>query len=218
MSNGQVLAYLRVSSTGQNLDRQETITEGADRVFREKASAKTRDRPVLAELLGYAREGDTVRVWSIDRLGRNLRDLLAIVEELTAKGVTVQFEKDNLTYSPDSDTRPMDRLMFHMLSIFAEFERSLIDERRREGIAAAKAAGKRGHRAPALTPQQAEDACLRHAQGVPVARIAREAGVSRNTIYKALREAPGAVRLGATAVATEGETGFDGPAPRNSLL
>lgn len=189
MANGQTIAYLRVSSAGQNLDRQESITEGADRVFREKASAKTRDRPALNEMIAYAREGDTVRVWSIDRLARDLRDLDSIVQDLIAKGVTVKFEKENLTYSPDAHAAPMERLMFQMLGIFAEFERSIIDERRREGVAAAKAAGKLTHRPPALTPEQVTDVVARHAQGVPVARIAREAGVSRTTVYKALREA-----------------------------
>ncbi|MCV7658565.1 recombinase family protein [Micrococcus luteus] len=193
MGSGQTIAYLRVSSAGQNLDRQEHITEGADRVFREKASAKTRDRPALHELIAYARQGDTVRVWSIDRLARDLRDLDSIVQDLIRKGVTVRFEKENLTYSPDADTSPMERLMFQMLGIFGEFERSIIDERRREGVAAAQAAGKLTHRPPALTPEQAAEVVARHAQGVPVARIAREAGVSRNTVYKALREAHSAV-------------------------
>lgn len=190
---GQTIAYLRASSAGQNHDRQESIAEGADRVFREKASAKTADRPVLAALIAYAREGDIVRVWSIDRLARNLRDLDSIVQDLIAKGVTVQFAKENLTYSPDADAAPMERLMFQMLGVFAEFERSIINERRREGMAAARARGKTGARPPALTPEQQAEVAARHAQGVPVARIAREASVSRTTIYKALREANRAI-------------------------
>ncbi|MGW9743932.1 recombinase family protein [Micrococcus aloeverae] len=193
MTSGQTIAYLRVSSAGQNLERQESITEGAHKVFREKASAKTTNRPELENLLAYAREGDEVRVWSIDRLARNLRDLDMIVQTMIDKGVTVRFEKENLTYSPDTSQSPMERLMFQMLGIFAEFERSIIDERRREGIAAAQAAGKRTHRPPALTPEQCAEVAALRAQGVPVARIARDAGVSRTTVYKALREAHSAV-------------------------
>lgn len=192
MTSGQTIAYLRVSSAGQNLDRQEHITEGADRVFREKASAKTRDRPALHELIAYARDGDTVKVWSIDRLARDLADLEAIVKELNDAGVTVHFEKEGITASPHETANPLDRMMLQIMGIFAQFERELINERRREGVAAARAAGKLTHRPPALTPEQAAEVVARHAQGVPVARIAREAGVSRTTVYKALREADSA--------------------------
>lgn len=188
---GQTIAYVRVRSAEQNHDRQEGITEGADRAFREKASAKTLDRPVLTELIAYARQGDIVRVWSVDRLALNLRDLDSIIQDLIPKGVTVQFAKENLTYSPDGDVTPMEHLMFQMLSVFAEFERSIINERRGEGMAAARGRGKTGGaRPPALTPEQQAEVAARHAQGVPVARIAREARVhSRTTIYKASREA-----------------------------
>lgn len=186
---GQTIAYLRVSSYGQNMDRQERITEGADKVFREKASAKDRNRPQLDALIDYAREGDTVIVWSIDRLARHLTDLESIIGDLNTAGVTVKFEKEGITANPHADASPIDRMMLQIMGIFAEFERELINERRREGVAAAKAAGRITHRPPALTPAQCAEVGARHAQGVPVARIAREAGVSRTTIYKALREA-----------------------------
>lgn len=193
MTTGQTIAYLRVSSYGQNLARQEAIAAGVDKVFREHASAKDRQRPQLAALIDYARDGDTVKVWSIDRLARDLADLEAIVKELNDAGVTVHFEKEGITASPHETANPLDRMMLQIMGIFAQFERELINERRREGVAAARAAGKLTHRPPALTPEKAAEVVARHAQGVPVARIAREAGVSRTTVYKALREANRAV-------------------------
>lgn len=134
------------------MDRQERITEGADKVFREKASAKDRNRPQLDALIDYAREGDTVIVWSIDRLARNLTDLESIIGDLNTAGVTVKFEKEGITANPHADASPIDRMMLQIMGIFAEFERELINERRREGVAAAKAAGRITHRPPALTP------------------------------------------------------------------
>lgn len=142
---GQQIAYIRVSSAGQNLDRQEALAATCDKVFREKASAKTRQRPELDALMDYAREGDTVHVHSIDRLARDLMDLEAIVRELHEKGVGLVFEKEGMSFSPDRDADPMQRLLFQMLGAFSQFERTLIEERRREGVAAAKAAGRLTH-------------------------------------------------------------------------
>lgn len=188
---GQTIAYTRVSSYSQSLDRQHELAQSCEKVFSEKASAKTRDRPELNALIAYAREGDLVRVYSVDRLARDLRDLDDIVKQLLDKGVSVEFTKEHIVFSPSETADPAQRLMFQMLGAFAEFERSIINERRREGVAAAKAAGKRAHRPPALTPDQAAEAVVRRSEGVPVARIARDLGVSRNTIYKALRSSEG---------------------------
>lgn len=186
---GQTIAYTRVSSAGQSLERQADLADSCEKVFSEKASAKTRNRPQLAALMDYAREGDTVRVYSVDRLARDLRDLDDIVNQLLGKGVRVEFVKEHIAFSPTETADPAATLMFQMLGAFAQFERTIINERRQEGVAAAKAAGKRGHRAPAFTPEQQAEVAARRAQGIPVATIAREAGVSRHTVYKALREA-----------------------------
>src|ERR1019366_2265740 len=137
------IAYIRVSSVDQNTDRQiESIkAESPDKVFTDKCSGKDTKRPQLAALLSYAREGDTILVHSLDRLGRNLDDLRKLVTDLNARGVAVQFIKENLIFSGDDSDSSLSKLIFNMLGSFAEFERSLIRERQREGIALAKKAG-----------------------------------------------------------------------------
>ncbi len=135
------VAYIRVSSTEQNTDRQLSETGITfDKVFEDKASGKNTDRPALQDMLGYVRDGDTVHVHSIDRLGRSLVDLKNLVTELNKDGVTVKFHKENLEFSSGKQN-PMQTLMFDMLASFAEFERSIIKERQREGIDNAKAKG-----------------------------------------------------------------------------
>ena len=109
-------------------------------MFEDKASGKNTDRPALQDMLGYVRDGDTVHVHSIDRLGRSLVDLKNLVTELNKDGVTVKFHKENLEFSSGKQN-PMQTLMFDMLASFAEFERSIIKERQREGIEKAKAKG-----------------------------------------------------------------------------
>lgn len=112
-----------------------------DRAFVEKASAKSTERPQLQEMLAFIREGDHLCIHSMDRLARNLADLLNLVTQITTKGVTIHFVKESLTFSPKEKDSPMSKLMLSMMGAFAEFERALILERQREGIAQAKARG-----------------------------------------------------------------------------
>ena len=182
--SGQTVAYVRVSSTEQNEARQlETLT-GAGRVFMDKLSGKSSDRPALTEMLAYVREGDTVRVASLDRLARNLDDLRRLVETLTSKGVRVEFIKESLTFTGEDSS--MSKLLLSVMGAFAEFERSLIRERQAEGIAIAKTKGVYKGRKPALTAEQVEQAREFVAAGVPKAEVARRLGVSRQTLYTAL--------------------------------
>lgn len=181
------IGYIRVSSAGQNLARQDHIAQQCEKTFTEKASAKTRQRPQLEALQDFAREGDTVHVASIDRLARDVADLHNLIRDFHTKGVTVRFHKENLTFTPDETASPADKLMLSVMGAIGEFERALITERRLEGIAAAKAKGKITHRPRALSPEQVEDVKRQAAAGVPKALIAREAGVSRNVVYRALR-------------------------------
>lgn len=186
---GQRVAYLRVSSEGQSFARQEDLRDGTDKVFVEKASGGSRERPVLEELLAYVRDGDTVVVWSLDRLARSVKDLKDIVGDLLARGVTVEFVKEGMKFSPDDSQGPFSKLLFHTLAAFAEFERDVIRERQAEGIAKAKAKGVYKGRAPVLNPTQVEVARSRVSSGVPKAQVARDLGVSRQTLYRALSEA-----------------------------
>lgn len=178
---GQVIGYARVSAADQNLGRQLKALEDADRIFADKLSGKNVDRAQLQEMLRYVRDGDTLRVTSPDRLARSTRDLLALVEQLKEKGVSVEFV-DNPALNTDT---PNGQFMLTILGAVAELERSVIRERQMEGIALAKAAGKY-ERGPKLSPEQIEEARQRVAADVPKAKVARDLGVSRQTLYAAL--------------------------------
>lgn len=135
----QTVAYIRVSSVQQNTDRQLVGIE-RDKEFIEKVSAKDTQRPQLNALLEHVRDGDTVVVHSMDRLARNTKDLLEIVEGLRMKGVNVKFIKENLSFISGADNS-MSNLMLTMLGAVAQFERELMLERQREGIQVAKQKG-----------------------------------------------------------------------------
>ena len=183
---GQHVAYIRVSSEDQNTARQlQGVGIVFDETFEEKASAKDTKRPQLDACMRHLRKGDTLHVHSIDRLARNLMDLQGIVSDLTGKGVAVRFHKERLTFDGHDDA--IGKLMLQMMGAFAEFERALIRERQREGIAAAKRAGKRIGRPAALTPIQIVEIREKASTGQTKAALAREYGVNRQTIYKALR-------------------------------
>jgi DNA invertase Pin-like site-specific DNA recombinase len=136
---GQRIGYIRVSTAEQNTARQLDGIE-LDRTFTDHASGKSIERPALSEALAYLREGDTLTVHSIDRLARNTKQLLEIVETLNARGITIEFVKNNLTFTASNNDHTA-KLMMTMLAAFADFERSMIRERQREGIDIAKARG-----------------------------------------------------------------------------
>lgn len=186
--SGQQIGYIRVSSIDQNTARQlDGVT--LDKVFEEKASAKgTEDRHQLTACLAYCRSGDTLHVHSMDRLARNLDDLRRIVKELTARGVAVKFEKEGLTFTGEDS--PMANLLLSMLGAVAEFERALIRERQREGIAQAKKKGVYTGRKPSLTTEQAAELRQRAANGDAKATIARDLGISRESVYKYIAQVP----------------------------
>lgn len=181
MSKGQVVGYVRVSSVDQNTDRQLDGIE-LDERFEDKASGKDTARPALQACLKHVRKGDTLVVHSMDRLARSLVDLLRTVEDLTGRGVTVRFVKENLTFTSDTSD-PYARFQMQMLGAVAELERALIRERQREGIAIAKAKGVYKGRRPALTDQQVAEVLPRLAAGESATDLAREFGVSRATVY-----------------------------------
>ena len=181
---GQRIGYIRVSTLDQNPDRQ---LEGAQvsKVFTDQASGKDTQRPQLDALLGYIREGDTLVVHSMDRLARNLDDLRRLVQHLTGRGMRIEFIKEGLTFTGEDS--PMANLLLSVMGAFAEFERELIRERQREGIALAKQRGAYRGRKPALNAAQMAELCRRAEAGEPKAALAREFGISRATIYEYLR-------------------------------
>jgi DNA invertase Pin-like site-specific DNA recombinase len=176
-----VVGYRRVSTIDQSLDRQD-LGE-VEKVFEEKLSgASASDRPALQDLIGWVREGDLVVVHSIDRLARNLQDLLSIVSQLNDKGVSIRFIKDNLTFPPEG-TDGASKLYLSILGAVAEFERSIIKQRQREGIEKAKANGiYKGRKA---TIDKDHILSLRD-QGLSTYKIAEAMGISRMTVHRAL--------------------------------
>ena len=182
---GQRIGYVRVSSFDQNPERQlEQVEVG--KIFTDKASGKDTRRPALDSLLAFVREGDTVVVHSMDRLARNLDDLRCLVQKLTRRGVRIEFVKECLTFTGEDS--PMANLMLSVMGAFAEFERALIRERQREGIALAKQRGAYRGRKKALSPERIAELRQRIKAGEQKAKLAREFGISRETLYQCLRE------------------------------
>ena len=183
---GHRIGYVRVSSFDQNPERQLEHIQ-VDKVFTDKASGKDTQRPQLDALLTFVREGDTVVVHSMDRLARNLDDLRRLVQGLTQRGVCIEFAKEHLTFTGEDS--PMANLMLSVMGAFAEFERALIRERQREGIALAKQRGAYRGRKKALNSEHIAELKRRVAAGEQKALIARDFGISRETLYQYLKEA-----------------------------
>lgn len=181
---GQRIGYVRVSSGDQNPERQLEHLN-VDRIFTDKASGKDTGRPQLQALLAYAREGDTIVVHSMDRLARNVDDLRRIVQSENKRGISVEFVKENLRFT--GEDAPLANLMLSVLGAVAQFERELLRERQREGIAIAKQQGKYHGRKKALSAEVVIELKRRVTSGEKKAVLAREYGVSRETLYHYLR-------------------------------
>ncbi len=182
--SGQNIGYIRVSSIDQNPKRQLHDIQ-LDRIFTEKVSGKTIHRPELDCLLDFIREGDSLFVHSMDRLARNLDDLRHIVQDLTAKNISVTFVNENLAFT--NEETPIALLLLSIMGSFAEFERSLIHERQREGIALAKKRGAYKGSKKRLNREQILEIIQRVNSGEKKAPLAREFGISRETLYQYIR-------------------------------
>ena len=183
------IGYIRVSSAGQNLDRQRKVMPKDVKLYEEKASGKSTDgRPVLKQCLDFLREDDHLYVASIDRMARSIVDLNKIVEELIAREVTVHFIKENLIFNKQ-ESDALSKLSFNMLAAFAEFERALIKDRQADGIKAALARGVKFGAKPKLTPEQCNEIKTRVNNGEPKTTLAKEYGVGRQALYAAIKRA-----------------------------
>ncbi|MDA9573949.1 recombinase family protein [Rickettsiales bacterium] len=182
---GKKIGYIRVSSLDQNFERQ---LEGVklDKCFIEKASGKDTARPQLEAMLNYARDGDVIIIHSMDRLARNLDDLRKLVKQLTSQKVKIKFIKENLIFTGEDGA--MSNLLLSVMGAFAEFERSLIRERQREGIAIAKKKGLYKGRKPSLSKEQIEELKIRVQNGDRKSDIAKDLKISRETLYQYLRK------------------------------
>ena len=181
---GQRIGYVRVSSFDQNPERQLDQVQ-VDKLFTDMASGKDTQRLQLNALLSFAREGDTVIVHSMDRLTRNLDDLHRLVQHLTRRGIRIDFVKECLSFT--GENLPMANLLLSVMGAFAEFEPALIRERQREGIALTKQRGVYRGRKKALVDEQVVELHRRVGTGEQKAALAREFGISRETLYQYLK-------------------------------
>lgn len=176
------IGYIRVSSEGQNTDRQlDSIV--LDKRFIDKISGASKDRPQLNACLAYIRQGDTLHVHSIDRLSRSIRDMEELVSGLVSRGVTIEFHTERLTFTKEEN--PIATMMLHLLTTFAQFERSVSKKRQQEGIAIAKSKGKHLGR-PKLDYKRRDEAIELSKQGNNISQISRAMKLSRSSISKLL--------------------------------
>jgi DNA invertase Pin-like site-specific DNA recombinase len=193
MKTGQTIAYIRVSTLDQNTGRQHEQMKGEhpDVIFEDKVSGKSLERPELDKLLKHARSGDTIVVHSMDRFARNLRDLRNLVDSLTDRGVVIRFLKENLIFTGEANSTA--KLMLNIMGAVAEFEREMMLERQREGIALAKAEGKYRGGKFKLTEDKVTELRRRAGKGENKAALAREFKLSRQSLYNYLAPESAAV-------------------------
>lgn len=183
-----IVGYIRVSTLDQNADRQHIALNAAhvEKIYEDHISGANTDRAQFQAMMQFLREGDELVVLSLDRLARNLRDLLDTVETLGKLGVSVRFLKENLLFDARSNADPTSKLMLSMVGAFAEFERSMIRSRQAEGIALAKARGAYKGRPRSVTDEQISKLKAALAQEVPLTKATRKVGISRTTAYRYL--------------------------------
>lgn len=179
------IGYIRVSALDQHPERQ-LDQEDVDRVFTDTASSQDPHRLQLACLQGFVREGDTVVIQSMDGLASNLNDLERLIQEFIARRIRVEFVKEHLVFSGDGSLA--DTMLLSMMGPFGEFERSLVQERRREGVALAKQHGAYRGRKKALQSDQVAELRRLAQHGEPKTHLAKAFGISRETVYQYLRE------------------------------
>jgi DNA invertase Pin-like site-specific DNA recombinase len=187
-SKPMLIGYARISTVDQNLALQrDALTEaGCTKIFTEQMSGAVTDRPALHDTLEFARSGDTLIVWKLDRLARSMKQLIETVETLRLRGIGFR----SLTEALDTTTA-QGRLVFHMFGALAEFERSLIRERTQAGLAAARRLGRKGGRPPKLTDDDIDAAkALLANPDIGVTQIAHRLGVSPATLYRYIPAAP----------------------------
>ncbi len=182
---GKKIGYIRVSTLDQNHERQ---LDGIklDKCFIDKASGKDTARPQLKEMLNYVRDGDVIIIHSMDRLARNLDDLRKLVKQLTEQKIRIEFLKEGLVFT--GEDAPMSKLLLSVMGAFAEFERSLIRERQREGIAIAKKKGLYKGRKPSLSTDQITELKQRVKNGDKKTVISKDFKISRETLYQYLKK------------------------------
>lgn len=212
---GMLVGYARVSTDDQNLDLQTDAlnSAGCSQLFTDQVSGAAMDKAGLTKALAYLREGDTLVVWKLDRLGRTVKGLVELVDLLKARGIQFRSVTDGI----DTST-PAGRFFFHMMAALAEMERDLIRERTNAGLAAARARGRLGGRKPKLDASKLESAQTLLAAKVEVGVVAKNLGVSRTTLYRALAKLPVADKQGQKAKTARSLAALGGQAPSIDLV
>ncbi len=181
-----LVGYARVSTEDQNLDLQSDALKsaGCEQLFTDQLSGAAKNRPGLDEALKYLRQGDTLVVWKLDRLGRTVKGLVDLVESLQEKGIQFRSLTDGIDTSTSAG-----RFFFHVMAALAQMERELIRERTNAGLKAARARGRLGGRKPKMDDSKVKSAKHLLDSGVPAREVAKNLGVSRATLYRALAQA-----------------------------
>lgn len=180
-----LIGYARVSTQDQNVDLQkdELLKIGCEKVFEEKASGAKTDRPVLQQAIEYCREGDTLVVWKLDRFGRSLKDLIERVKELETKNIGLKVLQENIDTSSAGG-----KLIFHLFGALAEFERDIVRERTKAGLQSARARGRVGGRPPKLTDKEIEEMKEKwESKKYPVKDILKLYGIKKSRFYELVR-------------------------------
>ena len=179
------IGYKRVSTLNQNTCRQLVDIDNLDKIFEDKSSGKNiDDRLQLKEMIDFVRQGDTIYIHSMDRLGRNLEDLLSLVKQITNKGVTIKFIKENITFSSNNDHSPINKLLLGIMGSISQFERELILERQREGIAQARLRGVYKGRKRVSKHKLDEVSNLVQNSRMTVKNACKQVGICPATYYK----------------------------------
>lgn len=183
------LGYVRVSTVEQNPESQirELQSHQVEKIFEDRVSGKSIERPQLKSLMEYAREEDEIYVYCLDRMARNLLDLRGLIDYFLSKGVSIRFLKEGLVFSPGK-IDSISTLTLNLLGSFAEFERSLIRERQIEGIKIARQSGKYKGRKPSLNAEQLKNIKEKLFLGITKKKVAEHFKISRATLYAYLEK------------------------------
>lgn len=189
-----IIGYARISTSDQSTDlqRDALLAAGCSRIFSDEMSGARADRPGLKQALDYVREGDTLAVWRLDRVGRSVAHLIEVVGELERRGVALQ----SLTEQIDTSS-PSGKLVFHVFSAIAEFERNLIRERVTAGLEAARKRGRIGGRPKVVDAAKARSIRAMKSQGLTTSEILESAQISRATLFRFYKEEERKQRRGA---------------------
>lgn len=180
-----IFGYARVSTHEQNLDLQLDALKqyGAERIFEEKMTGTKRERPQLDEMMKYLREGDTVVVWKLDRIGRSMKNLMELVNGFHEKGVNFVSLKENI-----DTTTATGKLIFHIFASLAEFERDMLSERTKAGLKSARARGRKGGRPATAKDKVALALKMYDSRQYTATEISDATGISKTSLYRFVKE------------------------------